>query len=98
MKCITVRTAGILVRCQTAKGADFRRIGQKTRGDAMEPDFEKPCSICCHETRNAMVAVVYFAKLVRDSRPDIDASLLDSAIDRLNGSINRCASLNLEGK
>ena len=57
----------------------------------IQDQFETPCNLCCHQTRNAMIAVVYYAKLVRMNNPNIDSSLLDQAISRLNKAINRCA-------
>jgi hypothetical protein len=56
----------------------------------MDSQFETPCNICCHDTINAMTAVVYYAKLVRMQNPNIDSALLDAAIERLNKSIKKC--------
>lgn len=50
------------------------------------------CSICCHETRNAICAVVYFAKEAKSKFPDMETALLDAAIIRLEGLLRKCAS------
>ena len=50
-----------------------------------------PCSICCHETRNAILSVVYFAKEAKKTAPDVDTTMLDAAITRLENMLKRCA-------
>lgn len=53
--------------------------------------MKTPCGICCHETRNAMAAVVYFAKHVRLENPTMASALLDAAIVRLDEHQKACA-------
>ena len=50
------------------------------------------CPICCHETRNAMLAVVYFAKQVKKKNPDMATALLDAALVRLDKQLMLCAA------
>jgi hypothetical protein len=49
------------------------------------------CDSCCHETRNAMAAVVHLAKKVRKANPSLDSALLDAAIERLDRQQKVCA-------
>jgi len=50
-----------------------------------------PCNICCHETRNALAAVVHMAKHVRTDNPTMASTMLDAAIRRLEKNLDRCA-------
>lgn len=49
------------------------------------------CAICCHETRNAMAAVVYFARQLRLQHPGLGPAMLSAALDRLARQQRRCA-------
>lgn len=49
------------------------------------------CPICCHETRNAMLAVVYFSKQVKKENPTMTTAMLDAAIERLDKAMKECA-------
>lgn len=49
------------------------------------------CPICCHETRNAMAAVVYFAKQLQRQHPGLAPAMLNAALDRLARQMHRCA-------
>jgi hypothetical protein len=51
-----------------------------------------PCNICCHETRNALAAVVHLAKHVRADNLTMASTLLDAAIKRLEKNLDRCAT------
>lgn len=53
--------------------------------------FEPPCNVCCHESRNAMLAVVYYSKQVKKENPTMNTALLDAAVERLDKSMKRCA-------
>lgn len=55
----------------------------------MLPD--DPCSICCHETRNAICAVVYYAKEAKKKAPEVETALLDYAIVRLETMLKKCS-------
>jgi hypothetical protein len=52
-----------------------------------------PCSVCCHETRNALAAVVHLAKHVRADNPTMASVMLDAAIARLEKHLTRCAKI-----
>lgn len=49
------------------------------------------CKICCHETRNAIAAVVYYTKQVQKTRPTMESHLLEEAIRRLDAAQKGCA-------
>lgn len=50
------------------------------------------CSICCHETRNALATVIHLAKRVRQANPGQDSQALDAAITRLERRQHICAA------
>jgi len=54
---------------------------------------DDPCSICCDKTRNAMLAVVYYAKQVEKSNPGIETDRLKVALNRFSRAINNCAAV-----
>lgn len=49
------------------------------------------CRGCCHETRNAMLAVVVYAKQVKKENPTMATAMLDAAIERLDKAIKACS-------
>lgn len=51
------------------------------------------CAICCHETRNATAAVVYFAKQLQLQHPGLAPAMLTAALARLDRQLQRCAPL-----
>lgn len=57
--------------------------------------MDKPCHVCCHETRNSILAVVYFAKQVKKVSQAIDTTMLDAAIKRLEKNLAKCASISI---
>lgn len=48
------------------------------------------CPLCCHETRNAMLAVTYYARQLLKLSPPIRNDLLVAAVNRLDRCISRC--------
>jgi hypothetical protein len=58
----------------------------------MSQDRPEPCSICCHETRNALAGVVYFARQVKKRHPELATALLEASISRLDQQLARCAA------
>ena len=50
------------------------------------------CAICCHETRNATAAVVYFAKQLQRQHPGLGPAMLSAALARLDRQLERCAT------
>ena len=52
---------------------------------------DSTCSICCHETRNAIASVAYLAKQVRQANPTHDSHQLDAALARLDRAQRGCA-------
>lgn len=53
-----------------------------------------PCPICCHETRNAMAAVTYFARQVQRHHPGLAPAMLTASLARLDKALARCADAN----
>ena len=52
---------------------------------------DRPCSICCDTTRNALASVVHLAKKVRMTNPSLDSALLDASLARLDKLLTCCA-------
>jgi hypothetical protein len=49
------------------------------------------CRICCHQTRNAMMALVYYARQVEKINPGIETERLKVALARFDRAIDKCA-------